>query len=46
MLKTVMGMTLCLLLVISSHVARAQPGNKKIVHDAEHYLLEAQHREK
>jgi arylsulfatase len=46
MLKTVMGMTLCFLLVISNHAAWAQPGNKEIIHDAEYYVLEAQHGEK
>ena len=42
MWKSVIWMTFCLLLVVSSHVAWAQPGNKKIVHDAEYYILEAQ----
>ena len=45
MMKSVTGMTVCLLLVTSSF-AWAQPENMEIVHDAEFYVLKAQHGDK
>jgi hypothetical protein len=46
MFKLATGTTLGLLIVITSQVALAQPSNKKIVHDAEYDILEAQNGKK
>jgi len=46
MLKTVTGTTFYLLLVVSTNVITAKAQEREIVHDAEYYILKAQHGQK
>ena|GEM_PF-120470 len=46
MVRSIVGKVSILSLIVASSVAWGQPGDSKIVHDAEHYVLLAQHGEK
>ena len=46
MLKTALGLKLCLLLTLTASVAWGQPSARQIIHDAEYYVLEGQNAER